>query len=107
MFQAAILEGKKYEVTALASSPDCRTRDQTMAVGYSDGTVRLFDLSSGEERATFSGHTKAVSALNFDSIGMRLVSGALVSAASEKKGMMNTRYKQVDKTVGGVHSQQL
>ena len=47
-----------------------------LAVGYEDGVVRLFDLNSGECLVTFSGHKTAVTCLNFDEEGMRLVSGS-------------------------------
>lgn len=36
------------------------------AVGYSDGSVRVFDMRNGERQCTFKGHRKAVSCLSFD-----------------------------------------
>ena len=61
-------------MTALARSP---TQHQ-LGVGYADGTVRLFDLSNGDLVVSFSGHKSAVTALNYDHEGVRLVSGAKV-----------------------------
>lgn len=72
-----ILEGDRHEVTRLAKSPD----NKNLAVGYSDGSIRLFNLGTGESDVTLSGHKSAVSALNYDSAGMRLVSGAKVRFA--------------------------
>ena len=61
-------------MTVLAPSPDKRH----LAVGYSDGAVRVFDFTTGEVAVTFSGHKSAVTALNYDHDGVRLVSGAKV-----------------------------
>ena len=69
-----ILEGDKEDVTAITSSPD----KKHLAVGYNDGTVKIYDLSSGECMITFSGHKTGISALNYDCDGMRLVSGSRV-----------------------------
>jgi len=66
------LTGDQHEVTALTQSPD----NQHLAVGYSDGTVRIFDLITGQTKITFSGHKSSVTALNYDQHGMRLVSGS-------------------------------
>ena len=46
------------------------------AVGYADGSVRLWDSSLGSVRAAFNGHRKAVTALAFDTQGVRLASGS-------------------------------
>ena len=70
----ATLHGDKHNVTSLAASPDC----QHVAVGYSNGTVRVFELRTGESNVTFSGHKSAVTALNYDNGGMRLVTGSRV-----------------------------
>lgn len=66
--------GDKHEVTVLARSPAQRQ----IAVGYSNGSIRIFDLVTGECQVTFNGHKSAVTALNFDKTGMRLVSGSKV-----------------------------
>lgn len=66
--------GENHEVTALAACP----RKHHLAVGYSNGTVRVFDLYSGECTVTFNGHRSSVTTVNYDNEGMRLVSGAKV-----------------------------
>ncbi|KAK7108660.1 WD repeat-containing protein 3-like [Littorina saxatilis] len=66
------LLGPASTVTSMARSPD----QKTMAVGYRDGSVHIFDVSSGECEITFQGHKRAVTALAFDAAGMRLVSGS-------------------------------
>jgi U3 small nucleolar RNA-associated protein 12 len=70
--QALVLPGGKYEVTHLASSPN----KKYLAAGYSDGTVNVFDLKSGDNVTSFSGHRGAVTCLAYDAEGHRLASGA-------------------------------
>nr|XP_033797838.1 WD repeat-containing protein 3 [Geotrypetes seraphini]XP_033797839.1 WD repeat-containing protein 3 [Geotrypetes seraphini]XP_033797840.1 WD repeat-containing protein 3 [Geotrypetes seraphini] len=67
-----ILSGLKHEVTYLCPSPD----GLYLAVGYEDGSIRIFSLLSGESNITFNGHKAAVTALNYDHLGGRLVSGS-------------------------------
>uniref|UniRef100_A0A3B3QTV1 WD repeat domain 3 n=1 Tax=Paramormyrops kingsleyae TaxID=1676925 RepID=A0A3B3QTV1_9TELE len=67
-----ILQGNKYEVTNLCPSPD----GGHLAVGYEDGTVRIFSLLSGKSNVSFSGHKSAVTAINYDGLGARLVTGS-------------------------------
>lgn len=67
-----VLPGDKYEVTYLASSPN----KKYLAAGYSDGTVKVFDLTSGENVTSFSGHRGAVTCLSYDAEGHQLASGA-------------------------------
>uniref|UniRef100_A0A4W3GL16 WD repeat-containing protein 3 n=1 Tax=Callorhinchus milii TaxID=7868 RepID=A0A4W3GL16_CALMI len=67
-----ILQGIKHEVTYLCSSPDGRH----LAVGYEDGSIRIFNIMTGESNVTFNGHKSSVSILNYDSLGARLVSGS-------------------------------
>ena len=53
------------------------SRDSSLAaVGYSDGSLRLFSPDTGEEEVTFTGHKSAVTSLAFDAAGLRLVSGS-------------------------------
>ncbi|XP_053679771.1 WD repeat-containing protein 3 [Anopheles nili] len=61
------------EVTFLRTSPDQRH----VAVGYSDGLVALFAIQSQQTVCNFSSHRSAVTALNFDKLGLKLVSGGL------------------------------
>ncbi|KAM4795352.1 WD repeat-containing protein 3 isoform 1-T2 [Rhinophrynus dorsalis] len=67
-----ILQGQKQEVTRLCPSPD----GLSLAVGYQDGSIRIFSLLSGESSITFNGHKAAVTALSYDHLGGRLVSGS-------------------------------
>ncbi|KAJ7744543.1 WD-repeat-containing protein [Mycena maculata] len=66
--------GHRAEVTAVLRSP--RRDTFTFAVGYADGSVRLWSASAGSVLATFNGHKKAVTALAFDDSGTRLASGS-------------------------------
>lgn len=73
--QVLILQGQKHEVTFLCASPD----GIHLAVGYEDGAVRIFSLLNGESNVSFNGHKTAVSAMHYDSLGARLVTGSRVS----------------------------
>uniref|UniRef100_A0A8C5KK62 WD repeat-containing protein 3 n=1 Tax=Jaculus jaculus TaxID=51337 RepID=A0A8C5KK62_JACJA len=67
-----ILHGLKQEVTCLCPSPD----GLHLAVGYEDGSIRIFSLLSGEGNVTFNGHKAAVTSLKYDHLGGRLASGS-------------------------------
>ncbi|XP_042722780.1 WD repeat-containing protein 3 [Lagopus leucura] len=67
-----ILKGSKHEVSFLRPSPD----GLHLAVGYEDGSIRIFSLLSGEASVAFNGHKAAVTALQYDQLGGRLVSGS-------------------------------
>ncbi|KAI0069150.1 WD-repeat-containing protein [Artomyces pyxidatus] len=64
--------GLRAEVTYIARSP----QTDTFAVGYADGSIRLWSASSKSVIATFNGHKKSVTALCFDATGARLASGS-------------------------------
>lgn len=64
--------GHRAEVTCILPSP----KPDIFAVGYSDGSIRLWRASSGSTITTFNGHKKAVTALAFDRDGSRLASGS-------------------------------
>ncbi|OBZ89555.1 WD repeat-containing protein 3 [Choanephora cucurbitarum] len=64
--------GNKSEVTCIAKSPN----NKDFAVGYGDGTIRLWNIQSSTSTVTLSGHRAAVTALAFDSDGTRLASGS-------------------------------
>lgn len=49
-----------------------------LAVGYEDGSVRIFSLLSGEGNVTFNGHKAAITSLKYDQLGGRLASGSKV-----------------------------
>lgn len=64
--------GHYAEVTCIEQSP----RDGIFAVGYADGSIRLWNEQMKNVFATFNGHKKSVTALRFDHTGMRLASGS-------------------------------
>ena len=63
--------GHSGDVTALAYSPD----GALLATASWDKTVKLWDATTGEQRATLSGHSQPVSCLAFSPDGKILVSG--------------------------------
>ena len=65
--------GHRAAVTCLLKSP----RKDIYAVGYADGSLRLWNSSTGTVVLTLNGHKKAVTALAFDEHGARIVSGSL------------------------------
>lgn len=64
--------GHSAEVTCIERSP----KGNAFAVGYADGSVRLWDPHTKGVIATFNGHKKAVTALAFDHDGLRFASGS-------------------------------
>lgn len=64
--------GHRSEVTCMCRSP----QENTFAVGYADGSVRLWNSAFISVIATFNGHKKSVTALAFDAQGARLASGS-------------------------------
>ena len=65
--------GHRAEVTCIVQSP---TRKTIFAVGYLDGSIRLWDSETGTSTVVFNGHKKAVTAMCFDGSGQRLASGS-------------------------------
>ncbi|KAJ3168666.1 hypothetical protein HDU88_001559 [Geranomyces variabilis] len=65
-------DGNRAEVTCMTRSPG----GDAVAVGYADGSIRIWALASGETAITFNGHRSAVTALAYDPAGSRLVSGS-------------------------------
>ncbi|KAK9755554.1 hypothetical protein RND81_01G034100 [Saponaria officinalis] len=63
--------GPSLGVTAIASSSS-----SLVAVGYADGSIRLWDLDKGTCETTLNGHKGAVTALVFNKIGSVLASGS-------------------------------
>ena len=70
--KVATLVGDKHQATALCSTHD----GSYLAVGYSNGSIRIFDETNGECTVTLNGHKSAVTCMAFDSDGHRMVSGS-------------------------------
>ncbi|KAK1757696.1 WD domain-protein [Echria macrotheca] len=66
-------EANKAQVTAIAQS---KTDPDVFAVGYEDGSIRLWDSKIATSVVSFNGHKSAVTILAFDKTGVRLASGA-------------------------------
>lgn len=64
--------GHRAEVTCILRSP----QKDIFAVGYADGSIRLWSNSAASATTTLNGHKKAVTALAFDKAGTRLASGS-------------------------------
>ena len=64
--------GHRAEVTYIVQAP----QKDFFAVGYADGSIRLWSASTASVLTTFNGHKKAVTALAFDERGTRLASGS-------------------------------
>jgi U3 small nucleolar RNA-associated protein 12 len=64
--------GHRADVTCIVQAP----QKHTFAVGYADGSVRLWNASTVSVLTTFNGHRKAVTALAFGERGTRLASGS-------------------------------
>ncbi|KAF9578732.1 hypothetical protein BGW38_005325, partial [Lunasporangiospora selenospora] len=62
----------KAEVTSITR---CGGRDY-YAVGYANGSIRIWNMKNSELVVTLNGHRSAVTALAFDKSGSRLVSGS-------------------------------
>ncbi|KAG9015886.1 hypothetical protein FRB90_004307 [Tulasnella sp. 427] len=64
--------GHRAEVTCVLSSP----KKNVYAIGYADGSLRLWDSTMGTVIVTFNGHKRAVTALAFDEQGSRIASAS-------------------------------
>jgi U3 small nucleolar RNA-associated protein 12 len=63
----------KAQVTAIAQS---KTDPDVFAVGYEDGSIRLWDSKIATIIVSFNGHKSAVTCFSFDDSGARLASGS-------------------------------
>ncbi|KAI0125734.1 WD domain-containing protein [Xylariales sp. AK1849] len=61
------------QVTAIAQS---KTDKDVYAVGYEDGSIRLWDSKIATTIVSFNGHRSAITNLAFDKSGVRLASGS-------------------------------
>jgi U3 small nucleolar RNA-associated protein 12 len=68
-----IEKGCKAQVTRIAQS---KTDPDVFAVGYDDGSIRIWDSKIATVIVSFNGHRSAITALSFDKSGVRLASGA-------------------------------
>ncbi|KAJ1911305.1 beta transducin [Mycoemilia scoparia] len=59
-------------VTCISRSPN----KHDFAVGYDDGSIRIFNTENQTTNVIFNGHRRAVTALTFDKSGMILASGS-------------------------------
>ncbi|KAK4127082.1 WD40 repeat-like protein [Parathielavia appendiculata] len=66
-------ENCRAKVTAIAQS---RTDPDVFAVGYEDGSIRVWDSKIATSVVSFNGHKSAIVVLAFDKTGVRLASGA-------------------------------
>jgi len=66
-------ERNKSSATAIARS---KTDPDVFAVGYEDGTIRLWDSRIATILVSFNGHRSAIKVLAFDDSGVRLASGS-------------------------------
>lgn len=64
--------GHRAEVTCIVQSP----HKTIFAVGYMDGSIRLWDSEDGTSNVVLNGHKKAVASMCFDGTGQRLASGS-------------------------------
>ncbi|KAI9297414.1 WD40 repeat-like protein [Neoconidiobolus thromboides FSU 785] len=62
----------KHEVSFLTKSNDARL----LAAGYTNGVIRIWDISTHECVIVFNGHHSEVTYLEFDTNALRLVSGS-------------------------------
>lgn len=66
-------ENCRAQVTAIAQS---RTDPDVFAVGYEDGSIRLWDSKIATVIVNFNGHKSSITVLVFDKAGTRLASGS-------------------------------
>lgn len=70
--KAQVLPGENVLVSQIAASPT----GNHVAVGYVDGIVNVFEMTNNDIVCVFAGHKSAVTCLQYDEQGCRLVSGS-------------------------------
>lgn len=65
--------GHTSPVTSIARNQES---DNLYAVGYGDGSIRIWDADSSNVKLTLNGHKGAITALHFDRDGLTLASGS-------------------------------
>jgi WD40 repeat protein len=75
----ATLHGHTQAVVSVAYSPD----GKTLASASYDGTLKLWDVTSGKERTTLRGHTGCVGSVAFNPDGKALASAIMGSAIAD------------------------
>lgn len=70
--KALILSGDNTLATFIQASPN----KEDVAIGYADGALNIFKLSTGDIATTFAGHKNHITALTFDTNGYKVASGS-------------------------------
>ena len=73
LWKSPVASQHSKSVTSLAWSPD----GQTLASGSGDNSIKLWDVASGNEKATLAGHSWPVLSVSWSSDGETLASGSM------------------------------
>lgn len=69
------INAKTLSSPATVSALQYHEQANIIAAGYSDGTIKVWDIASSSVVIVFTGHKSAITQLFFDRLGTRLVSG--------------------------------
>ena len=58
-----------------------------VVVGYASGRIDRYNIQSGQRRRTYTGHTKAVTALAVDAVNRRIVSTSLDGTVKVRRAL--------------------
>ena len=67
------IEGKLSHVSAFEI---CSRNEPLIAIGYEDGSIKLFNYELNQAKCSFIGHKTAITSICFDEQGMRIASGS-------------------------------